>query len=158
MKFNKIYFSIILGPLLLLTSCVTRSDGKRSIDPALMAYSAQEAAFIASSVTLKTHPELLPEFNQTRQGLTLLLAAGNFDVVALGNIIKSLPLKGVDGQVGMVVVGEVIAMWDIYGQRLMDLDKTASYQTYIKPVAEGFLLGLNRGMTIITVNNVLNKQ
>ena len=133
--------------LLILSGCVTGPDGKRRVDPLVMSRAAEAATYQATSIMLGLQPEFRQQFEDAREAVKGLLATGNFDTAQLAAVLQDLPLpEGPEGAVGMIVIDGAIALWGMYGERLLDLDHTATYATYIKPVAESVLHGLDHGL------------
>jgi hypothetical protein len=122
-------------------------------DVALMTGVAKSAAYLGTEIYLQGippgvpgHPEARPAFEAARNSLAALVAAGTFSASDLTAALQNLPVKELQGAQGSLVVGEAVILWDEYGQQLANLDKAKVFPTYILPVAQALLDGLNMAL------------
>jgi hypothetical protein len=134
--------------LLSLTGCVTTPDGHNVPDVKLMCSVAQTAAYTGSSIYLLSHPQDRPKFELARNSLQALIAAGTFSAEDLTRALQSLPIKQLEGEKGILIVGTAVSLWDAYGQQLVELDKAQVFETYILPVAIAIKAGLDSALAI----------
>lgn len=122
-------------------------------DVVLMAGIAKSAAYLGTEIYLQGipprvpgHPEARGAFETARNSLQTLIAAGTFSASDLTAALQSLPVKELQGAQGTLIVGEAVILWDEYGQQLANLDKAKVFPTYILPVAQALLDGLNMAL------------
>jgi hypothetical protein len=122
-------------------------------DVAQMQTIAKSAAYIGTQVWLNGLPPSVPghpadrtKFLLVRNSLQTLIAAGNFNATALTAALQSLPVTQLQGPSGTLIVGEAVILWDQYGQQLASLDKAQVFNTYVLPVAQSILDGLNMAL------------
>jgi hypothetical protein len=145
----KIRLTLALASMLAvmgLTGCTTTSTGQKVPDAALMKATAQEAALIGTTLYLKDHPEQRPTFVTVRASVKALLDAGNFDAAALTASLQALPIKELQGNDGILIVGAAVTLWDAYGKQLAALDKNQVGVLYVLPVIQGVYDGLNAAL------------
>jgi len=122
---------------------------------ALMVSLAKSAGYLGTSVYLNglgdgkqvpAHPQARPQFETARTSLRALIAAGTFSASDLTAALQALPIKELQGDEGTLIVGEAVILWDSYGVQLADLDKAKVFATYILPVAQALLDGLDMAL------------
>ena len=151
--------SLMLGSIGCSTVVSTRADGtiatNKVPDVQMMVSLAKSAGYLGTSVYLNglgdgskvpAHPQARPQFETARLAVRTLLAAGSFSPADLTAALQALPIKELQGDQGTLVVGEAVILWDTYGQQLANLDKAKVFETYIKPVAQGLLDGLDMAL------------
>lgn len=131
------------------TNIVTKSVP----DVAQMQAVAKSAAYLGTTIWLQgippnvpAHPADLQKFVLARNSLKTLIAAGTFSAADLTSALQALPVKQFQGTNGSLIVGEAVILWDQYGQQLASLDKAQVFSTYILPVAQSILDGLNMAL------------
>lgn len=126
--------------------CVTGPDGKSVPNVPLMKATAKEASYVGTVVWLKAHPEDRAEFELTRTSLRALIAAGSFSTTDLTQALSALPIGELRGDTGAIIVGAAVTLWDAYGRELASLDQDKVFETYVLPVAQSILEGLDAGL------------
>lgn len=133
--------------VLALFGCSTTSTGP---NVGIMQAAAKSAVFEGTTIWLNGLGTLLPphpadrdKFVIARDSLAALIAAGTFDQTNLTTILKGLPISQFQGTAGTLIVGEIVILWDQYGQQLLALDKSKVFNVYVLPVAQSILEGLN---------------
>ena len=134
----------------------TGTDGTTSTqrvpDVKQMQLIAQSATYLGTTIWLdglgdgtrvRAHPQDRAKFETARTALKALIAAGTFTAADLKNALQSLPVAELQGSEGSLVIGEAVVLWDVYGRQLASLDKAQVFSTYILPVAQSILDGLN---------------
>ena len=129
--------------LLLLPGCVTGPDGKKVPDVALMSSIAQDASYFGTTFYLQAKPEARPMFVLARDSLAGLIAAGQFSPADLTACLQKLPVRSLQGERGMIIVSAAVTLWDAYGRQLATLDQDKVFDTYVLPVAQSILAGLD---------------
>ena len=129
-----------------ITGCSTTPTGQKVPDVKAMSAVAQSAAAIGSMVWLEHNPGDRATFEQVRTGLRILIASGTFQASDLTTLLRQLPIKELKGDSGTLIVGTAVTLWDVYGRQLTDLDKAQVFATYVLPVAQAILAGLDQGM------------
>jgi len=104
---------------------------------------AKNATYIGSTYWLKSHPQDREKFELARKSITTLIAAGSFDTAALTTALQNLPIRELQGDTGVLIIGGAIELWDVYGRELGKLDQGKVFETYILPVAQSILTGLD---------------
>lgn len=132
---------------------VTNTVTQRVPDVAQMQTIAKSAAYLGTQVwlnglppSLAAHPNDRAKFVIARNALQTLIAAGNFNATALTAALQNLPITQLQGANGTLIVGEAVILWDQYGQQLASLDKAQVYSTYVQPIAQSILDGLNMAL------------
>jgi hypothetical protein len=153
---TKLLSLILIASVALVSGCTTVSNPDNSTsrvpDVAQMQAVAQSAAFLGTEIWLNglgdrtrvpAHPDDRTKFVMARDSLRALIAAGTFSSADLKAVLQQLPIKELQGSEGVLIVGEVVILWDRYGRQLASLDKAQVFETYILPVAQSILDGLN---------------
>lgn len=104
---------------------------------------AKSAAYLGTFTYLQNRPQDRDLFELTRTSLQTLIAAGTFSVADLKAALQKLPIKQLQGTQGSVIVGEAVILWDEYGTELAALDSSQIFNTYVLPVAQALLEGLD---------------
>lgn len=116
---------------------------------------AQSAAYLGTTIWLDglgdgtrvpAHPQDRAKFELARQALKILIAGGTFSAADLKEALLMLPVKELQGAGGNLVIGEAVVLWDVYGRQLANLDKAQVFSTYLLPVAQSILAGLNMAL------------
>lgn len=160
-----LFAALAIGALGVLPGCATKQfsvvgpNGATNIvtksvpDVAQMCTVAKSASYLGLEVwirgippTLPAHPQDLQKCITVRNSLKALIAAGTFSAGDLTSALQSLPINELKGDQGSLIVGEAVILWDQYGQQLASLDKAQVFDTYLLPVAQAILDGLNMAL------------
>ncbi len=131
---------------LLLAGCTTTPTGQQVPDVATMQVVARSATYVGTRLWLEANPQDRVKFEAARLGLRALIAAGSFDAQQLTAVLSQLPVKELRGDLGTVVIDTAVVLWDQYGRQLASLDKQQVFNTYVLPVAQSILAGLDLAM------------
>jgi hypothetical protein len=105
--------------------------------PAIIAALAGEAAFTGCRLDVAKHPERRPAYAAAVAALQSMVARDAYDPAEFEAALAALPLDGLNGEQGAILLGGVVTLWSV-ATGFVDVDKVPAVKVACKGILSGF--------------------
>ncbi len=130
--------AVLMALMISGSGCVTSETGKRELDVIKVAKIVREASKQGAAWDLGNNPDHKKYYVTAVQLVAKLIQDENYDSSELAIALSDLPIRQLQSETGVLIVGSAVTIYDVYSNKVVNLDKTK----YLKPIMQAIHDGI----------------